>query len=203
MPQQCSHTPTVRNVAPRTPDGCEECLATGMRWVHLRLCQECGLELVLRGRAVHRAGGAAGRLTDSGGSPAIRLPWCIAVGLPAGASPSRTMSTAPPGSLVCPSATTVMRSGRRSCTSNRSARTSSSGSSSARTSRPTSGRATRAIRRRRPSDECGRSPGGIRDSRYRRVTSGYPPPVLARRRLSLPLAASHVHPSDPADRLVG
>ena len=42
MPTQCPHIPAVRNVAPRTPDGCEECLATGMRWVHLRLCQECG-----------------------------------------------------------------------------------------------------------------------------------------------------------------
>ncbi len=28
--------------APRTPDGCEECLSTGGRWLHLRLCQTCG-----------------------------------------------------------------------------------------------------------------------------------------------------------------
>jgi uncharacterized UBP type Zn finger protein len=28
--------------SPGTPDGCEECLATGDRWVHLRLCLECG-----------------------------------------------------------------------------------------------------------------------------------------------------------------
>ena len=30
---------------PRAPDeveGCEECLAPGMRWVHLRMCQTCG-----------------------------------------------------------------------------------------------------------------------------------------------------------------
>jgi len=26
----------------RTPDGCEECLASGSRWVHLRLCTSCG-----------------------------------------------------------------------------------------------------------------------------------------------------------------
>jgi uncharacterized UBP type Zn finger protein len=25
-----------------TPDGCEECLAMGSRWVHLRLCTACG-----------------------------------------------------------------------------------------------------------------------------------------------------------------
>jgi CPA1 family monovalent cation:H+ antiporter len=28
--------------APRTPDGCEECLAEGSRWVQLRECHECG-----------------------------------------------------------------------------------------------------------------------------------------------------------------
>ena len=39
---QCKHLGKVQEVAPRTPNGCEECLKTGMRWVHLRLCQECG-----------------------------------------------------------------------------------------------------------------------------------------------------------------
>jgi CPA1 family monovalent cation:H+ antiporter len=28
--------------APRTPEGCEECLAAGGIWVHLRLCLACG-----------------------------------------------------------------------------------------------------------------------------------------------------------------
>ena len=42
MPQQCRHLDRVRKVDPKTPDGCEECLASGMSWVHLRLCQECG-----------------------------------------------------------------------------------------------------------------------------------------------------------------
>jgi len=28
--------------APRTPDGCEECLAQGSRWVELRECRDCG-----------------------------------------------------------------------------------------------------------------------------------------------------------------
>ncbi|WP_405146767.1 UBP-type zinc finger domain-containing protein [Sphaerisporangium sp. NBC_01403] len=27
---------------PRTPDGCEECLAEGRRYVHLRKCVRCG-----------------------------------------------------------------------------------------------------------------------------------------------------------------
>ena len=42
MSSQCEHVVQARKVQPRTPDGCEECLKTGMRWVHLRLCQECG-----------------------------------------------------------------------------------------------------------------------------------------------------------------
>ena len=33
----CTRTPT-----PNTPEGCEECLALGLTWVHLRLCLECG-----------------------------------------------------------------------------------------------------------------------------------------------------------------
>jgi len=42
MPAQCEHVVQARDVKPHTPNGCEECLKTGMRWVHLRLCQECG-----------------------------------------------------------------------------------------------------------------------------------------------------------------
>lgn len=42
MPTRCTHLAAVKEVSPRTPDGCEECLATGSRWVHLRLCMTCG-----------------------------------------------------------------------------------------------------------------------------------------------------------------
>ncbi len=42
MSQPCAHITEVRDIAPRMPDGCEECLASGGRWAHLRLCQECG-----------------------------------------------------------------------------------------------------------------------------------------------------------------
>ncbi len=38
----CTHRDQIREVTPRTPDGCEECLAMGDRWVHLRLCLTCG-----------------------------------------------------------------------------------------------------------------------------------------------------------------
>ena len=39
---QCRHLGTIKDVQPRTPDGCEECLAMGDEWVHLRLCMTCG-----------------------------------------------------------------------------------------------------------------------------------------------------------------
>ncbi|HEU4698447.1 MAG TPA: UBP-type zinc finger domain-containing protein [Gemmatimonadales bacterium] len=42
MAARCTHLDEVRDVTPRTPNGCEECLKLGMRWVHLRLCLECG-----------------------------------------------------------------------------------------------------------------------------------------------------------------
>ncbi len=37
----CEHAPQVHPVVPRTA-GCEECLESGDRWVHLRLCLTCG-----------------------------------------------------------------------------------------------------------------------------------------------------------------
>lgn len=39
----CLHLDEFQVVPPaNTPDGCEECLASGSRWVHLRLCLACG-----------------------------------------------------------------------------------------------------------------------------------------------------------------
>ena len=35
------HMSQVREVTPKT-EGCEECLATGDRWVEVRLCLTCG-----------------------------------------------------------------------------------------------------------------------------------------------------------------
>jgi uncharacterized UBP type Zn finger protein len=39
---ECVHVQGLGVPEPRTPQGCEECLATGQRWVHLRLCLSCG-----------------------------------------------------------------------------------------------------------------------------------------------------------------
>ncbi len=38
----CAHLRSARDHAPNTSRGCEECLATGDGWVHLRLCLSCG-----------------------------------------------------------------------------------------------------------------------------------------------------------------
>jgi CPA1 family monovalent cation:H+ antiporter len=39
----CEHLRDAPRVAaPMTPEGCEECLRDGTRWVHLRLCLSCG-----------------------------------------------------------------------------------------------------------------------------------------------------------------
>jgi uncharacterized UBP type Zn finger protein len=37
----CTHLETIEDVTPSAP-GCEDCLRTGDRWVHLRLCLACG-----------------------------------------------------------------------------------------------------------------------------------------------------------------
>lgn len=42
MSETCEHIARIESVEPRTPDGCEECLAIGSEWVHLRLCLTCG-----------------------------------------------------------------------------------------------------------------------------------------------------------------
>ena len=42
MTPDCAHIPdTIVPVEPRT-EGCEECLAMGASWVHLRMCFDCG-----------------------------------------------------------------------------------------------------------------------------------------------------------------
>jgi uncharacterized UBP type Zn finger protein len=41
MPEHCTHTDQVVDVTPGSR-GCEECLRTGGRWVHLRICRSCG-----------------------------------------------------------------------------------------------------------------------------------------------------------------
>ncbi len=41
MEKTCSHLDEVTDVTP-SGNGCQECLATGGHWVHLRICESCG-----------------------------------------------------------------------------------------------------------------------------------------------------------------
>jgi uncharacterized UBP type Zn finger protein len=39
--QACSHRDEIRDVA-SSAEGCEDCLASGTEWLHLRMCLRCG-----------------------------------------------------------------------------------------------------------------------------------------------------------------
>jgi uncharacterized UBP type Zn finger protein len=41
MADQCPHLAEIKPVTP-SARGCEDCMKTGDRWVHLRLCEICG-----------------------------------------------------------------------------------------------------------------------------------------------------------------
>jgi uncharacterized UBP type Zn finger protein len=41
MAGKCNHVNAIHEVTPSAL-GCEDCLRTGDRWVHLRLCRTCG-----------------------------------------------------------------------------------------------------------------------------------------------------------------
>ena len=41
MATSCTHLDQINEVSP-SADGCEDCLATGATWVHLRECLVCG-----------------------------------------------------------------------------------------------------------------------------------------------------------------
>ncbi len=38
---RCEHLNEIKTVTP-SADGCEDCLKTGGKWLHLRLCEICG-----------------------------------------------------------------------------------------------------------------------------------------------------------------
>jgi hypothetical protein len=40
--EQCTHLDQIDVERPSQVAGCEECLAIGGRWVHLRVCRSCG-----------------------------------------------------------------------------------------------------------------------------------------------------------------
>jgi hypothetical protein len=42
MAQTCTHLDQIAVERPERVAGCEQCLAIGGRWVHLRVCRTCG-----------------------------------------------------------------------------------------------------------------------------------------------------------------
>jgi hypothetical protein len=40
--ETCTHLTEINDVRPSVEGACEDCLREGSRWVHLRLCLECG-----------------------------------------------------------------------------------------------------------------------------------------------------------------
>ena len=42
MPDACTHLDAVDEAAQPSSTGCEDCLRTGDRWRHLRMCRVCG-----------------------------------------------------------------------------------------------------------------------------------------------------------------
>ena len=79
--KKCTHTDQIRDVAPVTPGGCEECLASGDWWVHLRVCLSCGhvgcCDSSPNQHATAHARGAGHRLVQSF-EPGEDWRWCYA-----------------------------------------------------------------------------------------------------------------------------
>lgn len=42
MSETCTHLDSIDPDAVPSAQGCEDCLASGGRWVHLRMCSSCG-----------------------------------------------------------------------------------------------------------------------------------------------------------------
>jgi hypothetical protein len=90
----CEHAAKVQPVPPRTPTGCEECLAAGTSWVHLRLCLTCGHVGCCDsspGRHATRHAHATSHPVIASYEPGERWAWCytdqVGVDLPPQAVP--------------------------------------------------------------------------------------------------------------------
>jgi len=82
----CLHLAEAGEPRPRTPEGCEECLATGQVWVHLRLCASCGHVGCCEdstGRHASGHGEAAGHPVIRSLEPGEDWAWCYVDGLAA------------------------------------------------------------------------------------------------------------------------
>jgi Zn-finger in ubiquitin-hydrolases and other protein len=80
MSQLCSHADSiVLTELPPSIQGCEDCLAIGGSWVHLRMCQTCG-RICCCDSSPHRHASAHARATDHpiarSAEPGEAWSWC-------------------------------------------------------------------------------------------------------------------------------
>jgi Zn-finger in ubiquitin-hydrolases and other protein len=77
----CSHLDQITITAlPGAIEGCEDCLATGGRWVHLRMCQSCGKIGCCDSspnRHARRHAGEAGHPIARSAEPGEDWSWCF------------------------------------------------------------------------------------------------------------------------------
>jgi uncharacterized UBP type Zn finger protein len=75
----CSHVSAVRDVVRRS-EGCEQCLAIGDAWVHLRMCLTCGQVGCCdssKNRHAHRHADTVGHPIARSVEPGEDWAWCF------------------------------------------------------------------------------------------------------------------------------
>ena len=78
-PKPCSHITAITEIKADSTYGCEECIKTGDRWVHLRICQTCGVTLCCDSSSNKHATKhfqASGHPVVASAEPGERWVWC-------------------------------------------------------------------------------------------------------------------------------
>jgi Zn-finger in ubiquitin-hydrolases and other protein len=77
----CGHVDRIRVIErPEAIEGCEDCLAIGGQWVHVRMCQTCGRIGCCDSspkRHASRHAHAAGHPVLRSGEPGEDWSWCV------------------------------------------------------------------------------------------------------------------------------
>lgn len=76
--ERCTHTDQIRNVSP-TSEGCEQCIALGDTWVHLRTCMTCGQVGCCdssKNKHAHKHAGEASHPIARSKEPGEEWMWC-------------------------------------------------------------------------------------------------------------------------------
>lgn len=78
--RKCAHLGLIREVS-RSSQGCEQCLAMGDTWVHLRMCMTCGQVGCCdssKNRHAHRHADSTGHWIARSLQPGEDWMWCYA-----------------------------------------------------------------------------------------------------------------------------